>query len=78
MFRNKPNLATFVPVSRPKSNTYTDAFRMTKNDRTSSVMRQIDENLRRVYKDEQAKEVPDRFKDLLQRLKDRDGDARDD
>jgi hypothetical protein len=43
------------------------------NDRkTSHAMRQIDENLRRVYKDEQAKEIPDRFKDLLRKLKEQD------
>ncbi len=35
-------------------------------------MRQIDENLRRVYKDDQTQEVPDRFKHLLQKLKEQD------
>ncbi|WP_159963789.1 NepR family anti-sigma factor [Profundibacterium mesophilum] len=35
-------------------------------------MRQIDENLRRVYREEPVEEVPDRFKDLLNRLKEQD------
>ncbi len=35
-------------------------------------MRQIDENLRRVYKDEQTQDVPERFKDLLRKLKEQD------
>ncbi len=51
---------------------------MSKDPKTSSVMRQIDENLRRVYKEEQAEEVPDRFRILLQKLKERDkGDIHD-
>lgn len=35
-------------------------------------MRQIDENLRRVYMDEQETEIPDRFKILLEELKKQD------
>lgn len=45
---------------------------MSKDSKTPHVMRQIDENLRRVYKDEQEKEIPDRFKDLLRKLKEQD------
>ena len=45
---------------------------MTNDKRTSSVMRQIDENLRRVYQDQQEDEIPDRFKSLLQKLKEQD------
>lgn len=45
---------------------------MTKNDRSSNVMRQIDENLRRVYKDERTEDVPERFKELLRKLKEQD------
>lgn len=39
-------------------------------------MRQIDENLRRVYKDEQADDVPERFRELLRKLKEQDVDER--
>ncbi|SPJ23109.1 NepR family anti-sigma factor [Palleronia abyssalis] len=42
---------------------------MSDDKKTSSVMRQIDENLRRVYMEEQQDDVPDRFKSLLDRLK---------
>ncbi|WP_240758191.1 NepR family anti-sigma factor [Palleronia sediminis] len=45
---------------------------MTKDTRTSNVMRQIDENLKRVYQDAAGGDVPDRFKDLLSRLKNQD------
>ncbi|EKE44541.1 two-component response regulator [Oceaniovalibus guishaninsula JLT2003] len=38
-------------------------------------MRQIDENLRRVYEQSQSDEVPDRFKELLDRLKAQDQKA---
>ncbi|MFU8882600.1 MAG: NepR family anti-sigma factor [Rhodobacterales bacterium] len=34
-----------------------------------SVKRQIDENLKRVYEDALNEDVPDRFKDLLARLR---------
>lgn len=36
----------------------------------SSLMRQIDENLRRVYQEEASEQVPDRFLKLLEKLKD--------
>ncbi len=45
---------------------------MATDGKTSHVMRQIDENLRRVYKNEQENDVPDRFKVLLQKLKEQD------
>ena len=38
----------------------------------SSLERQIDENLRKVYQQAIQEEVPDRFKDLLSRLKEQD------
>lgn len=50
---------------------------MSKDKKTSNVMRQIDENLRRVYFENQEEDVPDRFKDLLAKLKDQDGSKRD-
>ena len=49
---------------------------MTNDKKTSSVMRQIDENLRRVYLDQQDDDIPDRFKSLLQKLKDQDQGSR--
>ncbi len=45
---------------------------MSTDRKTSHVMRQIDENLRRVYMDEQETEIPDRFKILLEELKKQD------
>lgn len=40
------------------------------NGRTRSALKaQIDENLRRVYKEALTEEVPDKFKELLDRLK---------
>ncbi|KKK95880.1 hypothetical protein LCGC14_2668380 [marine sediment metagenome] len=45
---------------------------MTEEKDVSKVMRQIDENLRRVYRQAEAEDVPDRFKDLLARLKQQD------
>lgn len=50
---------------------------MSKDRKIPHVMRQIDENLRRVYKDEQGEEIPDRFKDLLKKLKEQDRGATD-
>jgi len=40
---------------------------------TSDVMKLIDENLRRVYRDVDDEPVPDRFKDLLDKLREQDG-----
>ena len=45
---------------------------MSNDKKASNVMRQIDENLRRVYFDPQEEQVPDRFQDLLRRLKEQD------
>ena len=45
---------------------------MSKDNKTSSVMRQIDENLRRVYFENQEDDVPDRFKQLLSKLKEQE------
>lgn len=42
---------------------------MSKDNKTSNVMRQIDENLRRVYSENDEQDIPDRFKDLLAKLK---------
>ncbi|MGR3501846.1 NepR family anti-sigma factor [Pseudaestuariivita sp.] len=42
---------------------------MSQDSPDSSVQRQIDENLRRVYDDVLRQDVPDRFADLLQQLK---------
>ena len=51
---------------------------MSKDKKTSSVMRQIDENLRRVYFDPQEDDIPDRFQQLLQQLKEKDKGPKDD
>lgn len=40
-----------------------------------NVDQQIDENLRRVYDEALNEELPDRFKDLLARLKSSTGDT---
>lgn len=45
---------------------------MSKEKNTSNVMKQIDENLRRVYRQAEREDVPDRFKELLDRLKAQD------
>nr|WP_092836034.1 NepR family anti-sigma factor [Roseovarius lutimaris] len=42
---------------------------MTKQRRTSRVTQQIDENLRRVYSETAQEPVPDRFTDLLEKLR---------
>jgi hypothetical protein len=49
-------------------------MQMTPHRETSDVMKQIDENLRRVYREVDAEEVPDRFKELLDKLRQQDGD----
>lgn len=51
---------------------------MSKDQKTSSVMRQIDENLRRVYFDTEDDEIPERFQQLLRRLKEKDEGRRND
>lgn len=52
---------------------------MTKKNAPSPLEDQIAENLRRVYRQRQEEEVPDRFLDLLRMLKDQDqgGETRD-
>ena len=40
---------------------------------TSKKNDQIDENLRRVYQEMLEAELPDRFRDLLSQLKDKEG-----
>lgn len=39
---------------------------------TSKVIRQIDENLKRVYREAEKDDVPDRFKELLEKLRQQD------
>lgn len=46
--------------------------RMGNDDKQSVLQRQIDENLRRVYQQTVEEQVPDRFVQLLQQLKQRD------
>jgi hypothetical protein len=38
---------------------------------------QIDENLKRVYEESLSEEIPDRFKDLIARLRAREGGPRE-
>ncbi len=45
---------------------------MSKDHKSAIFMRQIDENLRRVYEEATREEIPDRFQQLLQRLKEQD------
>ena len=42
---------------------------MSKDDGRSKLKQQIDENLKRVYDDALADDVPDRFKQLLDQLR---------
>ena len=42
---------------------------MSKDDARSKLKQQIDENLKRVYDDALADDVPDRFKQLLDQLR---------
>lgn len=45
---------------------------MSQDKGKSRVMQDIDENLRRVYRDVEKDEVPDRFKLLLDRLREQE------
>lgn len=45
---------------------------MTEKHDTSPIEDQISENLRRAYRQRVEEEVPDRFRDLLQMLKEQD------
>lgn len=45
-----------------------------KNDDEKSMLRaQIDENLKRVYQEVLEAEIPDRFKELLEQLRQKEG-----
>ena len=44
-------------------------------DVSTRLTQQIDENLKRVYQDIVGSNVPDKFLDLLDRLRDQDGDV---
>jgi hypothetical protein len=45
---------------------------MPESDPKSNLRKQIDQNLKRVYQDTLDEEVPDRFKDLLAQLRNKD------
>ncbi|WP_432689741.1 NepR family anti-sigma factor [Pseudooceanicola sp. C21-150M6] len=45
---------------------------MAHDSENDHVLRQIDENLKRVYQQRVEEELPDRFKDLIAKLKDQD------
>ena len=45
---------------------------MVQNQKKSSIRRQIDENLRRVYEETLEEGVPDRFAELLNQLAEQD------
>jgi hypothetical protein len=47
-------------------------FAMSEQKRGAAWMRQIDENLRRVYDETATEAIPDRFQRLLEQLKDQD------
>lgn len=48
---------------------------MTNSDTGGKSQKMIEDNLKRVYQQTLEEEVPDRFKDLLSRLKDSDAAA---
>jgi len=45
---------------------------------TTRKYQQVDDNLRRVYKQMLDEELPDRFRDLLSQLRDRESSSGDD
>lgn len=45
---------------------------MNDKQKSARLMRQIDENLRKVYEEAVENDIPDRFQQLLQRLKEQD------
>jgi hypothetical protein len=45
---------------------------MDENQKSVRLMRQIDENLRKVYEEAVDTELPDRFQELLRRLREQD------
>lgn len=44
-------------------------YAMKQSEETSKLQAQIDENLKRVYQEALEEQVPDRFKDLLEQLR---------
>lgn len=40
--------------------------------RKEAIEKQIDENLRKVYEDDSSEEIPDRFLELLQKLREQE------
>lgn len=50
----------------------TDSDKMTSESKKTSIERQIEENLKRVYDEALNQEVPDRFHDLIAQLKARE------
>ena len=48
---------------------------MTQAPKTSSIERDIDENLRKVYRRMVEEDLPDRFKDLLDQLRQSERDS---
>ena len=48
---------------------------MTQATKTSSIERDIDENLRKVYRRMVEEDLPDRFKDLLDQLRQSERDS---
>lgn len=47
---------------------------MTADRGKSKLQREIDQNLKRVYEEALSEEIPDRFKKLLEQLKNREAD----
>lgn len=45
---------------------------MVHDDRKTRLEQQIDENLRRVYREQLEEGIPERFQDLLRQLKEQD------
>ncbi|RMC35798.1 transcriptional regulator [Paracoccus methylarcula] len=42
------------------------------DNRRDAIQKQIDENLRRVYEQDSSDEIPDRFLELLQKLREQE------
>ncbi|MDP0928126.1 MULTISPECIES: NepR family anti-sigma factor [Paracoccus] len=42
------------------------------NDPRDAIEKQIDENLRRVYEEDSTEQIPDRFLELLQKLREQE------
>ena len=50
---------------------------MAKKDEDTKVARQIDDNLRRVFQEKIEEEIPDRFQQLLEKLRSSDASNED-